>query len=157
MSAAGDDIYYIKAGEEAYTDFTVKWKGLSILKVDKLASHGEPKNIFMQSWVNSNKLDVHIPKEVFFEASDVELSFWVNDFTYRNIDVVATHENFINYMTTQKVDIWSKYLNMENTYICLTAYEPTNVHVMRDPGANYIIGTITLKKVNSLNTVKTEA
>lgn len=154
MSAAGDNIYYIKTGEEDYTDFTVKWKGLSVLKIDKLAANGEPKNIFFQSWINSNMLDVYIPEKVCFEASDVELSFWINDFTDRTIDVVATHADFINYMTTQKVDIWSKYLNLENSYICVTAYEPTNVHVMRSPGANYIMGTITLKKVNSLNIPK---
>lgn len=156
MSAAGDNIYYIKTGEEAYTDFTAKWKGLAILKVDKLAAQGEPKNIFTQSWVNSNKLDVHIPEKVCFEASDVELSFWINDFTDKTVDVVKTHSDFITYMTTNQVDIWSKYLNMENTYVCLTAYEPSVVHVMRAPGANYIMGTITLKKVNSLNTIKTE-
>lgn len=154
MSAAGENIYYIKTGEEAYADFTVKWKGLFILKVDKLGAQGEAKNIFTQSWINSNTLDVYIPDKVYFESSDVEISFIIRDFPDKTVDVVNTHTDFITYMTTHKVDIWSKYLNMENSYVCLTAYEPTTVHVMREKGTNYILGTITLKKINSINTLK---
>ena len=40
----GANIYFVKAGIEDYTDFTVKWKGLRILKMDGFLAQGEPKN-----------------------------------------------------------------------------------------------------------------
>lgn len=152
----GINTYFIKTGAEAYTDVTTKWPGLLVLKIDKLAAQGKAKNIYTGDWVNSNTLDVHVPDIVCFEANEIELSFIVWDAHDHTIDVTRTHEDFISYITTHKVDIWSKYLGVENSFVCVAEYEPTTVHVSRSPGANYILGTIPLQKVNSLNTKKTE-
>ena len=37
--------YYVKQGSEVYTDFTTKWVGLTILKLDNFDKKGKAKNI----------------------------------------------------------------------------------------------------------------
>ena len=150
----GINTYFIKTGTEAYADVTVKWPGLHFLKIDKLAAQGKPKNIYTADWVNSNTLDVYVPDIVCFESNEIELSFIIWDAHDHTVDVPRTHEDFISYMTTHKVDIWSKYLGVENSFVCMSEYEPTTVHVSFAPGANYILGTLPFHKVNSINKLK---
>ena len=91
----GANIYFVKAGIENYTDFTVKWKGLRILKMDGFLAQGEPKNIYTASWINSNKEDVFVPDKVCYKNPDVEISFIIDDFHDSTVDVRAVHKNFI--------------------------------------------------------------
>jgi hypothetical protein len=149
----GKDTYYVKSGSEPYADFTTKWNGLAVLSIENFMGHGEPKGIFMQEWVDSDEADIIIPDKVLFKTAEVNLNFIVRDFHDRTVDVILTHENFINYMTSRKVNIKSLYVNMENTFVCLKEYNPTNVVVNRGAGSNYIMGTLTLTKVNGSNTI----
>lgn len=147
----GVDTYYVKSGSEPYADFTTKWPGLAVLKMENFMGHGEPKGIFMQEWVDSDEADVIIPENLYFKTTDVELTFIIRDFYDPKIDVLLTHESFINFMTTKKVNIKSLYVNMENTFVCMKEYKPTNVVVNRGSGSNYIMGTLTLTKVKGSN------
>lgn len=144
--------YFVKKQNEEYQDFEDKFKGVTVFAIDKLGAIGKPKNITIQEWVNSNRLDVYVPDVVTFESTDADLSFYVWDFEDKTIDVKAVHDTFINYMMTNAVFIKSKFLNVENQFICIKEYTPTEVVLQQGAGSNYILGTLTLRKVNSLNT-----
>lgn len=141
--------YYIKKGTDALEDMTTKWNGLTILKIEDFLSKGKPKNIYTQSWINSNEEDVYIPDEVFFENTDVSITFIVRD-KDSAIDVVTTHNSFIDYVTKNRVTIKSMYINKSADFVCLDDYKPTTTMLQRGSGNNYIMGTIKLHRVNSL-------
>lgn len=144
----GANIYFVKAGIENYTDFTVKWKGLRILKMDGFLAQGEPKNIYTASWINSNKEDVFVPDKVCYENPDVEISFIIDDSHDSTVDVRAVHKNFISYMTSHQVTIKSEYAGAESKFVCLDSYEPTTIIVNRPTGRNYIMGTLKMHRVD---------
>ena len=145
--------YYVKQGSEVYTDFTTKWVGLTILKLDNFDKRGKAKNIYTQSWVNSNTEDVFIPDTVYFENPDMSISFKIDDFSNHGVNVSAVHDSFIEYMSTHKVMIKSLYLNKEATFVHLDEYEPTTKKISRGVGCNYILGTLNMHRVTATNTI----
>ena len=73
------DKYFVKQGTDAFQDFTVKFNGLTILKIDNFDKKGKAKNIYTQSWVNSSSEDVFVPDVVYFEQPDLDITFMVTD------------------------------------------------------------------------------
>lgn len=152
MNNLGKNIYYVKSGSDDYADVTTKWEGLYFLQVEGLTDRGAPKNIGVQEWVNSNKLDVYIPDTVYYATNEVKITFIVRDVYNHSINVRATHDAFISYMTSRKVSIKSLYDKLENEIVCQSSYEPTTILLSRPAGQNAMVGTLTLKKINSTNT-----
>ena len=141
--------YLIKQGTESYQDFTTKWVGLTLLKIDNFNKDGKAKNIYTQSWINSNNEDVYVPNTVYFEQPDVDFTFIIRDSDNHSIDVQTVHNSFITYMRTHKVTIKSLYAMKEADFVCLSDYKPTITNVKRALGQNYIMGTITMHRVTS--------
>lgn len=149
-----DELYFVKASDasdSAYQDMTVMWPGLTIQKITGFLSRGTPKNIYTESWVNSNQDDIIKPDTVFYETGDIEITFFVSDFDNHEVNVMNTHDAFINYMTSQEVSIWSKYVGYANNFIFLSSYEPSSYKVGRPKGANFVQGTLKLHQLNSIN------
>ena len=153
MTKPISNVYYVKQGADAYQDFTKKWVGLTILKLDGFNKKGKAKNIYIRSWINSSTDDVHIPDVVCFENPDVDISFRVDDFESHSVDVQSVHDNFIDYMTTYKVTIKTLFLDKEATFVNNAGYEPTTIALKRSAGCNYILGTLTMRRVTATNSV----
>lgn len=146
--------YFVKDSvNTTYVDITTKFVGLNLLKIDDFNKKGKAKNIYNQSWINSNNEDVYIPDVVCFEQPDINFTFIVRDDDDHNVDVQSVHDNFIDYMTTNKVTIKSLYANKEADFICLNDYAPTMSHVKQIAGQNYILGTISMHRVTANSTV----
>lgn len=140
--------YFVKDSiNTTYVDITTKFVGLNLLKIDDFNKKGKAKNIYNQSWINSNNEDVHIPDIVCFEQPDIDFVFIVRDSDDHSVDVQSVHDSFIDYMTTHKVTIKSLYANKEADFICLNEYKPTLTNIKRTIGQNYIMGTITMHRV----------
>lgn len=139
--------YFIKKGVETFADITTKFSGVTILKIDKFLARGKAKNIYTQSWINSNTEDVHVPDIVFFENTDINITFIV-----RGNSAITVHDTFIDYLTKNKTTIKSLHVNKQSDFVCLTEYEPTLVHLGRTNEDNYIMGTITLHRVTETST-----
>ena len=139
--------YFIKKGVEAFADITTKFSGVTILKIDNFLARGKAKNIYTQSWINSNTEDVYVPDTVFFENTDVNITFIV-----RGNSAITVHDTFIDYLTKNKTTIKSLYVNKQSDFVCLTEYEPTLTHLGRTNDDNYIMGTITLHRVTEIST-----
>ena len=147
------DKYFVKQGTDAFQDFTVKFNGLTILKIDNFDKKGKAKNIYTQSWVNSSSEDVFVPDVVYFDQPDLDITFMVTDSYNTAIDVQSVHDSFIDYMTTHKVTIKSLYAMKQADFVCLAEYKPTLTKVKRVAGNNYITGTITMHRVTPNTTV----
>ena len=153
MTKPISDVYYVKQGTDSYQDFTTKWVGLTILKMDGFNKKGKAKNIYTRSWINSANDDVYVPDVVYFENPDMSISFMVNDFDNHSVNVEAVHDSFIDYMTTHKVMIKTLFLDKEATFICNAEYEPTTIALKRSVGNNYILGTLTMHRVTTTTSV----
>ena len=147
------DKYFVKQGTDSFQDFTVKFNGLTILKIDNFDKKGKAKNIYTQSWVNSSSEDVFVPDVVYFEQPDLDITFMVTDSYNTSIDVQSVHDSFIDYMTTHRVTIKSLYAMKQADFVCLAEYKPTLTKVKRSAGNNYITGTITMHRVTPNTTV----
>ena len=146
--------YFVKDSvNTTYVDITTKFVGLTLLIVDNFNKKGKAKNIYNQSWVNSNTEDVYIPDTVYFEQPDIDFTFIVRDSDNHSVNVQSVHDAFIDYMTTHKVTIKSLYADKEADFICLAEYKPTLTHVKRPVGNNYITGTIQMHRVTANNNV----
>lgn len=153
MSTIADRYFVKDSVNTTYVDITTKFVGLTLLIVDDFNKKGKAKNIYHQSWTNSNEEDVNIPDTVYFEQPDIDFTFIVRDSDNHSVDVQSVHDAFIDYMTTHRITIKSLYVGKEADFICLVEYKPTRTHVKRLAGNNYITGTLPMHRVTANNTV----
>lgn len=133
-----------------------EFKGLSITLVKGVNKRGKPKNIFIRKWAQSNITDVYIPKEITYDDSEVLITFILTDAKYPDSNIQETHDAFIDYVSGGIISFYDNYRNRRNDYIMLDEYEPTTEDYMRGVGNNFVIGTIKLTKINSINQVVKE-
>lgn len=162
-------VYQVKNTESGtYQNIETMFPGVAILKVDGMLERGEPVNIYSAQWVNSQEEDFLITTRDIYDNPvvirknvDLEVTFIVKQkYASSTIDVMTTHDNFVDYMTGS--DVWIKSSYMNNKYVhcvCLKEYKPTNVRLQRTINDNgrridnsYVIGTITLHTLDSPNT-----
>lgn len=145
--------YYIKnTSSGSFVDITTQFDGVAILKVDGLLAKGKPVNIYTAQWINEQEEDFVIPLidnnqnvVVIRENVDIEITFIIRQkYAASTINVLSTHDTFINYLTSS--DVWIKSAYVGNKYVhcvCLSEYKPTTVNLDRGD-KSYIMGTITL-------------
>ena len=144
--------YFVKKGTDAYADFCTKWAGLTIASITGLDGQGKPKNIYRQAWVNSDTDDVYIPDTVYYETPVITISFIIRDMN-DDISVKAVHDDFISYMTSNKVTIKSLYSMKEVSCICEKEYSPTDSRYSPINKRSWVNGTLTLQAVSKPVTV----
>lgn len=152
-NGASGKYFVTKDPNDTFEDLTEMFDGLAILKVDGFLSRGKPVNIYTAQWVNSQvedflitTLDENDNPIVIRENQDIEITFiikqkWASAY---GIDVQATHDAFIDYMTNSDVYIQSAYVNNLFVHcVCLKGYTPTTIKLGRSDNS-YIMGTLTL-------------
>lgn len=162
-------VYQVKNTESGtYQNIETMFPGVAILKVDGMLERGEPVNIYTAQWVNSQEEDFLITTRDIYDNPvvirknvDIEVTFIVKQkYASSTIDVMTTHDSFVDYMTGS--DVWIKSSYMNNKYVhcvCLKEYKPTNIRLQRTINDNgrridnsYVIGTITLHTLDSPKT-----
>lgn len=150
--------YFVKnTSDGVFTDITTLFDGVAVLKVDGFLSKGKPVNIYTAQWINEQDEDFLITTEhgnvpvVIRENVDLEITFIVHSkyATNHNIDVMAQHNAFVDYMTNS--DVWVKSAYVNNRYVhcvCLTEYKPTTVKLQRG-NASWVMGTLTLHTLDA--------
>lgn len=154
MSNTSSGKYFVKkTANGTFQDITSLFDGVGVLKIDGFLKKGEPVNIYTAQWIAEQEEDFVIPQTtantppvVIRKNVDIDITFIIRQkyATSPSIDVQATHDYFIEYMTNS--DIWIKSAYVSNKYVhcvCLSEYEPTTVKL--DRGRNsYIMGTLKL-------------
>lgn len=150
--------YYVKNTENGtFQDITTMFNGVAVLKLDGMLAKGKPINIYTEQWFDSQTedfmittLDENDNPVVIRENVDIELTFIVRrKYATSTIDVLATHDTFVEYMTNS--DIWLKSSYVGNKYVhcvCMNEYKPTTVNLERGE-KSYIMGTITFHTLES--------
>lgn len=150
--------YYVKNTENGtFQDITTMFNGVAVLKLEGMLAKGKPINIYTEQWFDSQTEDFMITTlddndnpVVIRENVDIELTFIVRrKYATSTIDVLATHDAFVEYMTNS--DIWLKSSYVGNKYVhcvCMNEYKPTTVNLERGE-KSYIMGTITFHTLES--------
>ena len=150
--------YYVKNTENGtFQDITTMFNGVAVLKLEGMLAKGKPINIYTEQWFDSQTedfmittLDENDNPVVIRENVDIELTFIVRrKYATSTIDVLATHDAFVEYMTNS--DIWLKSSYVGNKYVhcvCMNEYKPTTVNLERGE-KSYIMGTITFHTLES--------
>lgn len=145
-------VYQVKKSENGtFANIETMFDGLRILKLDGLLAKGKAVNIYTAQWIGSQSEDFMITTRdnnnnpvVIRENVDLTVTFIISH-RYANgaMDVLSTHDSFIEYMTSG--DLWIKSSYTGNKYVhcvCLNEYKPTTVRLQREDA--YVLGTITL-------------
>lgn len=179
MATKIEDSYLVKKGSDSYATIASLFNGVRILKIDGYLAKGKPINIYTAQWINSQTEDCIVTLKdsqtnapiVIRENVDLDITFIVSDRYFTpsqqtpTMDVRATHDSFVDYMTTGELMLKSLYVNKEVRCICLKEYKPTTTKLKRAInasynggqntitfGQNYIMGTISLHTLTSPNT-----
>lgn len=149
--------YFVKRGSQQFAPISQLFAGVRILKFDGFTSIGEAKNIYTESWVNSQTEDCMVTTKETVQGDvvdvvirnnvDLEMTFIVGE-KYGAVDVRNAHDAFIAYMTDGELYVRSEYVDRTMRCVCLKEYKPTTVRLQRG-GNSYIIGTITLHTLDS--------
>lgn len=154
-------IYQVKNSENGtFQNIETQFDGVRILKMDGFLELGKPVNIYTAQWVNEQAEDFLITTTnqsnapvVIRENTDIQVTFIVGKrYANGNIDTMAQHDAFVQYMTNS--DIWIKSGYVGNKYVhcvCLSAYKPTTVKLGRG-NDSYILGTLTLHTLDAPQT-----
>lgn len=149
--------YFIKNTESGtFADVTTLFDGVRVLKVDGFLAKGKPVNIYTAQWINEQEEDflittlVNNTPVVIRENTDIEITFVVHaKYAASNIDVLAVHNAFIDYLTGSDVWIKSSYVGNEYVHcVCLKEYKPTMVKLNRG-NSSWITGTISLHALDA--------
>lgn len=145
--------YYVKnTSGGTYQDITTLFDGVAILKMEGMLSQGKPINIYTAQWIDSQvedflitTLDSNNNPIVIRENVDIDITFIVRQkYAATAINVLTTHNNFVNYMTNTDVWIKSSYSGNKSAHcVCLKEYKPTTISLERGD-KSYMMGTITL-------------
>lgn len=150
--------YYVKnTANGTFQDITTLFNGVAVLKLEGMLSKGKPINIYTEQWFDSQvedfmitTLDENENPVVIRENVDIDLTFIVRSkYATGAIDVLATHNAFVEYMTNS--DIWLQSSYVGNKYVhcvCLNEYKPTTINLERGE-KSYIMGTITFHTLES--------
>lgn len=147
-------IFFVKdlaKSDGSLADLSTKWEGVSFLKVEGLTTKGKPKNIYIQSWTDSDVDDVAIPDKVYYEHKDITITFVVSD-KEKDIDVSDTHSNVVEYLCSHKLLIQSSISKLKVTCAGNSEdYTPSVIRLGRTKGLNYILGSIKLNAVTNVS------
>lgn len=150
-----EGVYFVKNKEgEEYIDVT-SFDGVRVLSVEGFAEKGKPINIYTAQWIDSQKEDFMVASQdgkVVRENVDISVTFIVGQrYAKTQIDVLQSHEKFVEYLTSSDVWIRSSYASNKVVHcVCLQSYKPTTIKLQRGDNS-FILGTITLHALEEVS------
>lgn len=95
-------------GWEAEVELTEKFKGLIFCQVEGLSSYGEIKNIYTESFAESDMLRVYLPEKVTRKSTDIKLTVVFSDKDRRDV-----YDSFVEFISGKIIKYWDNVRNRE--------------------------------------------
>lgn len=93
--------------EEA-VELTERFDGLIYCQCEGLGSYGEVKNIYTESFPESESLRVYLPEKVNRESTDIKLTVAFTKENRRD-----TYDSFVEFITGKRIKYWDTVRNRE--------------------------------------------
>ena len=111
--------YIRKDGDNVEKDLEVDFEGLRYVKCEGLLDKGKRKNIYTESYSDSDELRVWQGDEVTREATDITFTF-----VFMGDNRQAVYEDFYNYVKNGKLTYYDTARNKEALMVLIEAYKP---------------------------------
>lgn len=117
--------------------------GLKYLKCDGLSKYGKIKNIYTETYAETDELRIYMPgqDEIKRENTDIEFTFAFIGDDRRDI-----YDNFITWLSGYKIKYWDDCRNREVEMVLMDAVEPSDDELVGT--TPFIRGTFTFKNLN---------
>lgn len=110
---------YVDGSWEDGTDLESYFEGLHYLKCDGLSKYGEVKNIFTETYAETDELRVYIPPKVSRKNTDIEFEFVFEGENRRD-----TYHSFVDWLSGKRLKYWDTLRNRELEMILIESVEP---------------------------------
>lgn len=95
------------------------FNGMKYCKCVGLSTKGKPKNVYTESYPETDELRVFLPETVVRENTDLEFEFVFIGKTRRDI-----YDNFVSWISGHRLKYWDTCRNREVEMILLESIEP---------------------------------
>lgn len=112
---------YVGNAWEPDTDIEKKFSGLYYLSCKGLSAKGKIKNIYTETYAETDELRVFLPEHVSRDNVDIEFTFGFSGKNRRN-----TYDDFIDWISGYKIKYWDTCRNREVQMILIENIEPSD-------------------------------
>lgn len=102
-------------------DLEADFPGLVYKESTGLSSKGAPKNIYLESYAESNESRVYVPETVCRDSTEIKLKFGFGGASRRE-----TFDSFYDYVSQGKVKYWDTLRNRVAYMVLNSAVEPSD-------------------------------
>lgn len=125
---------YVSGSWETAKSLEDEFQGLKYVKCSGLSAYGKPKNIYTESYAETDELRVFLPQKVARENTDIELELCFIGANRRDI-----YDSFVEYVTGCKIKFWDDCRNREAQMVLTDAIDPSDDILIG--GTPYIIAS----------------
>lgn len=93
---------------EADTDLEATFQGMKYISCDGLSNYGKVKNIYTETYAETDELRVYLPENVARENTDIEFVFGFEKENRRD-----TYDRFVSWISGKKLRYWDTCRNRE--------------------------------------------
>jgi len=133
----------------------------TITSINGFLDVGKAKNVLKEEVINSNKSDLYIPQNIYTDANEITINFFVSDIffpenliltstpSHWHIMVIHWYENFVRMFIGKKIWIKSTQHGCFNQFICMKDVKPIKemLGYKRFERRNLIQGKIVLERI----------
>ena len=95
-------------GWEAEVELTEKFKGLIFCQIEGVMDFGAIKNIYTESFAESDTLRVYLPEKVTRKSTDIKLTVVFSDKDRRDV-----YDSFVEFISGKIIKYWDNVRNRE--------------------------------------------
>lgn len=114
--------------------------GLRYKEAKGLETKGEPSNVYVEHYADSDQARVYVPKELCRKPTEVTLTF-----VFIGEDRRASYNAFYDYVKLGKFYYWDTARNKRATLVLTSAVEPTDDTFK---GSDYILADFVFTNIN---------
>lgn len=132
---------------EKETSLEDYFNGMKYCSCDGLSKKGKPKNIYTESYAETEDLRIFIPESVVRENTDLEFVF-----AFRGCARRDTYDKFCDWLSGHKIRYWDTCRRRQVEMVLLEATEPSDDYLYgSDP---YIVATFKFKNLKGSAEIK---
>lgn len=126
---------------EADTDLESKFKGMKYISCKGLSDYGKIKNIYTESYAETDELRLYIPDKPIRENTDIEFEFGFEKENRRDV-----FDSFVNWISGCKLKYWDTCRNREVEMVLIEKIElDEDILIGSSP---YIVVPFKFKNIN---------
>lgn len=127
--------------EDTLKNLEEDFVGLRYAKCEGIDDYGKAKNIYTETYSDSDKLRTYVPNEVTNEATKIKFTFY-----FLGDDRRSVYHNFVNYIRDGYTQYWDTARNRKFTFVVVDELKPASEQWYG--GTPYLEFSFTVQNIN---------